>query len=341
MLSHDIVISAFDTISALGLDQIEFAAAWAEGESACFEASRATPPAGAAPLAGEVPPFELSDFLATPKAYLDRQAELLLAVAALTRQSGKLPDKSVPAERFGLSLGTAWGGFETLELFFDDYLKKGPRLVKPILFPHSYANAAISLLAMEWELRGPHLNFVSGAAAATQALLAATDMLQSGEADQVLAGGVEALSSVRWRAHHAAGNTMPPGEGAALFLFERRATALARGITPLAYIGGGALGGGPATELEATFADTLARALAASGLRHDAIKRCYANTPAAAALRDCQLADVVIPEGLYGDVAGASAALQLAAALTEAPASLPALIATATTTGSVALLLLV
>ena len=46
-------------------------------------------------------------------------------------------------------------------------------------------------------------------------------------------------------------------------------------------------------------------------------------------MRDYQLADVVIPEGLYGDVAGASAALQLAAALTEAPASLPALIATA------------
>ena len=66
-MPRDIVLSACGTLSALGIGLEESAAAWQEGEPACFPATRVTPPAGADDLAGEVPAFALADLLATPK----------------------------------------------------------------------------------------------------------------------------------------------------------------------------------------------------------------------------------------------------------------------------------
>ena len=332
MPANDIVISAFDLLSALGIGREESAAAWAEGGSACFPPTRATMPEGAEPLAGEVPDFTLVDILPTPKAYLDRQSELLLAATALARRAGRIDPSPFPPERTGLAIGSAWGALQTLQLFFDDYIMKGPRLVKPILFPHSYANAAISLAAMEWEIRGPHLNFVSGDAASTQALIAALDTLRNGEADLVLAGGAEGLSLPRWRARLAAGCDAPPGEGAAVLLIEREETARARGLAPLAHLLGGATASGAPQAIRETVSRAITAALEDAGLRPQAIKRCLANRLAADALGDAAW-PVRTLDDLLGDTEGAGGALMAACALLE-PEALPALILTAGADGT-------
>jgi 3-oxoacyl-(acyl-carrier-protein) synthase len=334
MPANDIVISAYDLLSALGIGREESAAAWTEGGSACFPAARVAVPDGAAPLAGEVPDFTLADFLPTPKAYLDRQSELLLVAAALARRSGRIDSAPFVPERIGLAIGTAWGALQTLTLFFDDYVKKGPRLVKPILFPHSYANAAISLAAMEWEIRGPHLNFVSGESASTQALIAALDMIRCGEADLVLAGGAEGLSVPRWQARLATGNGTPPGEGAAVLLIEREATARARGITPAARLLGGASDSGLPGALRETAARTITAALDDAGLAPQAVRRCLTTQRAGSGLADGPWPICVVSE-LFGDVEGAAGALLAACALLDPAANLPALVLTAGADGTV------
>ena len=339
-MPRDIVLSACGTLSALGIGLEESAAAWQEGEPACFPATRVTPPAGADDLAGEVPAFALADLLATPKAYLDRQSELLLAAAALARQAGRLTAGRFAPERTGLAIGTAWGGVQTLELFFADYVAKGPRLVKPILFPHSYANAAISLVAMEWEVRGPHLNFVSADAASTQALIAALDMIRCGEADLAMAGGAEGLSLPRWRARLAAGNRQPPGEGAALFLVEREATARARGVTPLARLLGGAFRSGTPADLAATCQATLREALADAGLAPDAVRACLSTRRTMPVLGSGHGWRVCTTDDLYGDVEGAGGAMLAACALFDPDDLLPALVITGSPDGTAAAVVL-
>ena len=337
---HDIVISACGTLSALGIGLEESSAAWQEGESACFPATRLTPPEEADNLVGEVPAFALADLLTTPKAYLDRQSELLLAATALARQAGRLDNGAFAPDRTGLAIGTAWGGMQTLDLFFADYVAKGPRLVKPILFPNSYANAAISLVAMEWEVRGPHLNFVSGDVASTQALIAALDLLRSGEADLVMAGGAEGLSLPRWRARLAAGNRQPPGEGAALFLVEHEATAHARGAAPLARLLGGALRGGPPANLAATGSTTIREALAEAGLAPNAIRACLTTQRSVPFLESHAAWRVCVADDLYGDVEGAGGALLAACALFDPASTLPALVFTSSPDGNAAALVL-
>ena len=339
-LPRDIVISACGTLSALGIGLEESAAAWQEGESACFPATRLTPPEGAGDLVGEVPEFELADILPTPKAYLDRQSELLLAATAMARQEGHLGDDDFAPERTGLSIGTAWGAMQTLDLFFADYVSKGPRLVKPILFPHSYANSAISLAAMEWKVCGPHLNFVSGGVAATQALIAALDMLRNDEADLVMAGGAEGLSLPRWRARLAAGNRQPPGEGSAVFLLEHAATAQKRGITPLARLLGGALRGGTPDNLAATGTATIREALDDAGLAPDAIRTCLTTRQGMPFIGNQTSWRIRAADDLYGDTEGAGGALLTTCALLDPAATLPALIFTSNQDGSAAALVI-
>jgi 3-oxoacyl-[acyl-carrier-protein] synthase II len=347
--SDSVVITGLGVLSALGIGRPECAAAWGEGETALLPAARASPPAGIASLAGEVPAFQLESLLPTPKTYLDRHAELLLAACALALQDGGLAAGSYERARAGLAMGSAWGALGTLARFFTDYLQKGPRLVKPMLFPHAYANAAISLASMEWELRGPHLNFVSGRDASTQALVAALDALRAGAADIMLAGGVEALAGMLWAALAEAGRPAAPGEGAAVLLLERAAAAHARGARVLARLAGGGLAGGPPAELASHCAAAMRRALADAGLEARDIRRVIHSAcglkdlddAEGRALREVLGADLrpLAPAALYGNLEGASGALQMAGALfASSSATLPALVLTSDPAGSAAAL---
>lgn len=344
-----VVVTGLGVLSALGIGRHECAASWEEGETALLPATRPAPPAGVAALAGQVPAFDLTSLLPTPKTYLDRNAELLLAACALALRDGGLETGSIDRARAGLAMGSAWGALGTLTRFFADYVRKGARLVKPMLFPHAYANAAISLASMEWELRGPHLNFVSGRDAATQALLAALDALRAGTADIMLAGGVEALDETLWAALAEAGRPAAPGEGSAVLLLEREDAARARGARALARLAGGGLAGGPPADLARHCAAAMRRALADAGLEARDIRRAYHS---ACGLEDLDAAEsralrevfgmempTLAPAAMYGNLEGASGALQMAGSLfSTSSAHLPAIVLTSDPSGTAAAL---
>ena len=324
-----IAICSSGFLSALGIGAEEAAATWAEGESACFPSPGLPAPASVTDdTAGVVPPFDPESILPTAKAYLDRQSLFALSAAALALRG--TPPGSIPPDRFGISHGTAWGAAETLARFWADCREKGPRLVKPMLFPHTYANAAASLIAIEWELRGFHANFAGGANASAFALASAVDALRRHEADTILAGGSEALSSDRW-ADEAARGGCPPGEGAAFFLLRREAD-IAPGTTPLARLAGiGFAGGGDANA-------ALRAALDEAGIGPAGIGRVFASPglalPPLLAKRAGDAPPLTVAEEMTGRCGGASAAVQLACALLE-PLASPTLILTGDTTGTV------
>ena len=252
-MDSPIVITGIGILSPLGIGIEETAAALCEGDSALQPCSRFAPPPGCSPLCGEVPAFRAGEFLATPKAYLDRNSELLLAATGMALRNAGIDTASLAPERSGILAGTAWAGQDTMAAFFADYEQKGPRLVKPFLFPHTYFNTAISLAAMEWSLRGVHQSFASGRIAAGQAIAEACDLLADNEADVILAGGCEALGPALFRllaaqgvlkpADNAAAPGLVPGEAGAMLVLERRNHATARGAKVLGTILGCGLSG--------------------------------------------------------------------------------------------------
>ena len=182
-----IPILGVGTLCALGCDPEEVAACWEEGEAT-----------------GEftIPEYALEEMNVSPKAYVDPASQHFLAACA---QTGVGDDRSIPT---GVISGTAHGCAKTAEMFFDDYKRKGPRFVRPFIFPHSYSNTPASLAAMEWELTGPHFHFSGGSCASGLALVAAFDCLRKDWNAQILVGGSDAE---------------PTGESASALLLAARA----------------------------------------------------------------------------------------------------------------------
>ncbi len=317
-----VLISGFGVVSALGTDAEENAAALQEGGPALFPLSRFTvSEAAEPPLVGEAPALDLAACGVAPKPYLDRASQLFLAACGRALQRADLDADKLAALQAGVMAGTAWGCMGTAELFFADYLLKGPRLVKPFLFPHAYSNTAVSLAAMEWALKGPHENVAALATASGLALAEAFDLIRSGQSKLMVAGGADALSATSLRARIADGVTAPAGEAAAVLVLESAASAAARGVAPLGWL----LGCGLAVTPQAA----TALALAQAGLSFAPLGAVYVNAAARTAAETLFAGiKIVVPETLCGDVQGATTAVHLAFALL-AEHSAPALILTA------------
>jgi 3-oxoacyl-[acyl-carrier-protein] synthase II len=324
-----VLITGLGVVSALGADAEETAAALQEGEPALFPLSRfALPEAAEPPLVGEAPALDLAACGVAPKPYLDRASELFMAACGMAFQQAGLNAEKLAAQQAGVMAGTAWGCMTTAETFFADYILKGPRLVKPFLFPHAYSNTAVSLAAMEWSLKGPHENAAAMATASGLAFAEAFDLIRGGQAKVIAAGGTEALSATCLRARAADGVTAPAGEAAAVLVLESEASAAARGAAPLGRLLGCGLAGDPQAAASI--------ALAQAGVAVAALAAVYANGAARAASSLLAGAKVVEPEALCGDVQGATTALHLAFALLAEPAG-PVLILTAEANTCVAL----
>ena len=235
-------------------------------------------------LAAQVKGFHAEEYLKSQKTYLDPASAFALAGASLALQDSGIDLAREERTRVGVMLGSAYGSLSTMNLFFEDFLRKGPRFVKPFLFPHVYANTAISLLAIEYTMKGFHTMFSSGFISAASALLYGGDVIRQGRADVIVAGGVDALNATLLRGYAAMGLLAAPsgdgagsrpfdqrrsgmvlGEGGAVLILEDWDHAASRGARVYAELaGGGMFSGGGVTREEPLYRDALARSMAAA-----------------------------------------------------------------------------
>ena len=245
-MNQRVVITGIGPVSAIGVGREAFATALTAGKNG-FIREPLTATSAESAWTAPIRDFHVEEFLESQKAYLDRSSQFAFAAAALALEDAGL----TPSPDMGIILGTAYGSMETMLAFYDGVLEKGPRFAKPFLFPHAYANTAISLLAIEYGLKGFHLCLASGFTAGAAALAEAYAQIRTGRSTVILAGGCDALSPALLQGCRLAGwlangsDTVPdphstggiiPGEGAAILVIEAREHALARGAIPLAEI---------------------------------------------------------------------------------------------------------
>jgi 3-oxoacyl-[acyl-carrier-protein] synthase II len=154
-----------------------------------------------------VPPFDAEAELGRGSSRrLDRFTHLaLLAAREAIDRSGLAPiwcdaddldaaalDGLVDLDRVGVVLGSGIGGAESWQEEYPRYLERGPRRVSPMFIPKMLSNTAAGTVAMRAGARGPNLTVNTACAAGASAVHLARDLVASGSADVVLAGGVEA-----------------------------------------------------------------------------------------------------------------------------------------------------
>lgn len=142
-------------------------------------------------IAAEIGDFDPSAYMERREAArTDRFAQMALAAALLAVEDAASP-RFDPA-RTGVVVGTGIGGLATIEEQHAALLKGGPRRVSPFMVPRLMPNGAAALIAMRLELHGPNLSVASACATGAHAVGEALEMIRSGRADVVLAGGSEA-----------------------------------------------------------------------------------------------------------------------------------------------------
>jgi 3-oxoacyl-[acyl-carrier-protein] synthase II len=257
-----VVITGVGPVSAVGIGREAFFSGLKQGVSGIAPIAAFPTDRFAARLAAEIRGFDVRDYLETEKAYLDRNAQLAFAAMSLAIEDANLDLKAMDRAGFGLIFGTAMGCHASSQFFFTDFVEKGPRFVKPIIFPHTYSNTAISLLAMEYELSGYHLNLASGVTASAGAILQAYDLIRTGRNPLIFAGGAESLAPLLVSGYERSGRLSPSagrggevcapfdsrrngfilGEGAGMLVLEEAEHARNRGAPCYGEITGGSMG---------------------------------------------------------------------------------------------------
>jgi 3-oxoacyl-[acyl-carrier-protein] synthase II len=262
MTRTDVVVTGLGATTPLGGDVASTWEAMLAGRSGVSALTQA--------WAAELPVRIASQLVVDPTERLDRvklrrldrsEAIALIAAAEAWADAG-LAEVDVDRERLAVSVGSGIGGATTL-LAQDDILEEyGPRRVSPHTVPMLMPNGPAAWVGLELHAKAGVHSMASACATGAEALALALDIIRSGRADLVVAGGTEAVihplpiagfASMRAmstrnddperasRPWDKARDGFVLGEGAAMLVLERADHAAARGARVYARLAGAGL----------------------------------------------------------------------------------------------------
>jgi len=120
----------------------------------------------------------------------DRSGQFALIAAREAWADAGSPE--MDGDRLGVVIGTGIGGVLTLLANYDLLREKGPRRVHPLAIPMLMPNSAAAHVGLDLGARAGVHTPVSACASGAEAMSYAVDMIRSGRADVVVAGGTEA-----------------------------------------------------------------------------------------------------------------------------------------------------
>jgi len=190
---------------------------------------------------------------------MDRSEQVAVVAAREAWADAGLTDSDVDLERLGVVVGSGIGGATTL-LAQDDILEaSGPRRVSPHTVPMLMPNGPAAWIGLELRARAGVHAPTSACATGAESLAWALEMIRSGRADIVVAGGTESVIHPLPIAGFAAMRAMSTrndepekasrpfdkgrdgfvlGEGAGIIVLERADRARARGARIYARLAG-------------------------------------------------------------------------------------------------------
>jgi 3-oxoacyl-[acyl-carrier-protein] synthase II len=211
-------------------------------------------------IAGEVT-ADLSEHLNTRELKrMDRCGQLALVAAREAWVQAGSPD--VDPERFAVVIGSAYGGLGSILEQDRALASGGPRRVSPHTLTRLMVNGPAAWVSIDLGARGGARTPVSACASGAEAIVQGAEMIRSGAADVVIAGGVDAsvndlvisgfaqIRALSTRNDDPQGASRPfdrardgfvLAEGAGMVVLESEEHARARGAAVLGAVAGGSV----------------------------------------------------------------------------------------------------
>ncbi|HSW16009.1 MAG TPA: beta-ketoacyl-ACP synthase II, partial [Ramlibacter sp.] len=151
-------------------------------------------------FAGEVKGFNIGDYIPEKEArHMDRFIHLGLAAAAQAVADSGLPTGDALehelATRIGCNIGSGIGGLPMIEQTHSELVSRGPRRVSPFFVPASIINMISGHVSIQFGFKGPNIAVVTACTTGLHAIGLSARMIESGDADVMLAGGAESTVS--------------------------------------------------------------------------------------------------------------------------------------------------
>ena len=254
---HRVVITGAGTINPLGRNVPSTLAAMQKGQCGIGPLHIRDVDRLQIKIAGQVRDYdETAHFNRQQISLYDRFTQFTLLAAREAIGQSMLSFAGELADNSGVILGTSGGGLNTQDENYRAVYEEGKNRVHPFIVPKLMNNAAVSQVAMEWNLRGPSFTVATACASSNHAMGQAFNMVRCGMATAMVTGGSESMlcfggikaweglrvmSKDACRPFSATRNGMVQGEGAGVFVFERMDHAVERGAEILCEVAGFAM----------------------------------------------------------------------------------------------------
>ena len=251
-----VAVTGIGVVSPIGIGRAAFWSALRDGQSGIAPVEGLARRSGRPRIAAAVGDLPARELIASPLLRrMDRLSRMVVAASRLAVDDAGLAADRPPGERVGVVFGTAFGDTEDSAAHLDRVLTRGPASASPMVFANLVMNAPAGYIAMEFGWTGVNFTVAQAEVTGEQAIALGCDLLRSGSADVVLAGGGDELSPVVVDVHHraralagqrggrewsspydAARSGIVLGEGAAMLVLEPLEHANGRGATVYAVI---------------------------------------------------------------------------------------------------------
>lgn len=151
-------------------------------------------------FAGEVKGFNIADYIPEKEArHMDRFIHLGLAAACQAVEDAALPTGEKLgdelATRIGVNIGSGIGGLPMIEDMHSELVNRGPRRISPFFVPASIINMISGHVSIKYGFKGPNIAVVTACTTGLHAIGLSARMIESGDADIMIAGGAESCVS--------------------------------------------------------------------------------------------------------------------------------------------------
>jgi 3-oxoacyl-[acyl-carrier-protein] synthase II len=124
---------------------------------------------------------------------VDRVGQFTILASELALRDAGVRVSRDNAERIGIVAGTSNGPVHSCKTFHREVALQCPQKVNPALFPNTVLNAGVGLAAINLRVRGPNIALSIGQASGLSAVCQGYELVRTGAADMMIAGGVEEL----------------------------------------------------------------------------------------------------------------------------------------------------
>jgi len=238
-----VVITGIGVIAPIGIGARRFWEALLEGRSGIGPVESFDTSAFPVHIGAEVRDFRPGDYLRRlDPQKTGRASQFAAAAARLALDDAAIAVEQLDARRSGVSMGTTSGEPLFIEEYNNIRKAEGAEAVAGEMMTRYPCHVIPTHVAIEVGARGPCLMIPTACAAGNYAIGYGFDMIRTGRADVMLAGGADAFSRITYTGFSRLGAIAPercqpfdrmrkgmvPGEGAAVLVLESEAVASVR-----------------------------------------------------------------------------------------------------------------